>query len=68
MASTETTSSSASDGLSLNMRSINNYLSKMFREYQMILGRILGGGLVGRSQVKYTYDDTTGSYKEYDKG
>lgn len=35
-----------------SMRDINNLLTKQFHEYTLLLNSIVGGGLVGESQIR----------------
>lgn len=52
----------------LDMRSINNELTKLFQSYSMILNGILGDELLGNSQIRKLYSEQNGVFKEYSKG
>lgn len=55
-------------GLSLNMRSINYELTALFQRYSMILNKVTGNELIGKSQVREIFTNQDGIYKEYSKG
>lgn len=55
-------------GLSLNMRSINYELTTLFQRYSMILNKVTGNELIGKSQVREIFTNQDGIYKEYSKG
>ena len=50
------------------MRSINNELTYLFKDYSMILNKILGDELIGNSQIRQVYSDSDGVFKTYAKG
>lgn len=50
------------------MRFINNELTKLFKEYSMVLNKILGDELIGNSHIRQIYSDQDGVFKEYSKG
>ena len=52
----------------LDMRSINNELTKLFQTYSMVLNKILGDELIGNSQIREIYTEQSGVFKEYSKG
>ena len=54
-------------GLSLNIRSINSRLTKLFQRYSIALNKINGGELFGRIQTRQI-QDIDGISIEYDKG
>lgn len=54
-------------GLSLNIRSINSRLSKLFQRYSIALNKISGSELFGKTQTKQI-QDANGVATEYSKG
>ena len=54
-------------GLSLNIRSINSRLSKLFQRYSIALNKISGNELFGKTQTKQI-QDANGVATEYSKG
>ena len=55
-------------GLSLNIRSINTFLTQLFQKYSIILNKIVGDELIGNSQIRQIYSGQDGVFKEYSKG
>lgn len=55
-------------GLSLNMRSINYFITELFQKYSMILNKIMGNELIGNSQTRLIYTEQSDIFKEYSKG
>jgi hypothetical protein len=51
-----------------SMRDINNLLTNQFQEYTSLLNGVVGGGMVGDSQIRQIYKYNSDAYKEYDKG
>lgn len=54
-------------GLSMNMRSINYVLSRLFQRYSTALNKITGGEILGNEQIRQI-QYRGGLYREYDKG
>ena len=50
------------------MRSINYELTALFQRYSMILNKVTGNELIGKSQVREIFTNQDGIYKEYSKG